>query len=66
MPRHDLSLQGRVARRLVIMGAEEVPDGQVAELVVATGLADMQVMRAWTPRRLGEEVEVRRLRRWDE
>lgn len=61
-----LTFQGRVAGGLVGVAAQEVADGEVAELVVASGCADVQVMRARPFGRLGEEVVVRRLGRRDE
>ena len=39
MLRRHLPLQRRVPVRLVVVGAQEVADGQVAELVAAAGLA---------------------------
>ncbi len=43
------------------MRPEEVSDGQVTQLVQASGLANVDVMRARTSGRLAEEVIVRRL-----
>jgi hypothetical protein len=45
------------------VGAEEVADGEVAVLVVASGLADVDVERAGPLRRPGEEVVVGGFRR---
>jgi hypothetical protein len=45
------------------VGTQEVSDGEVAKLMLASGLADVQVKRARTLGRPGEEVEVWRLRR---
>src|SRR5215218_3756413 len=58
-----LALEGGVARRLIRMLAEEVADGEVAELVLAPGLTHVQVMRPRALRRPREEVVVGRLRR---
>ena len=53
------ALQRLVACRLLVVGAQEVSDGDVAKLMLASGLADVQVKRARTLGRPGEEVEVR-------
>jgi hypothetical protein len=62
----DAALQGRVARGLVGMGAQEIAEGDVAELVLASGRADVQVIPPRPLRRLGEEVVVGRFGRRDE
>jgi hypothetical protein len=55
MPRRTPSL------RAVAVGAQKVPDREVTKLVVAVDGTDMQVVRPRPVRRLGEEVEARRL-----
>jgi hypothetical protein len=56
MPCRKVALERRVGGRLVAVGTKEVAQHQMAELVVTSGLADMQVMRPGPLRRLGEEV----------
>ena len=56
------SLQCLVADRLVQMGSEEVAHREVAVLVLASGLADVQVVGARALRGQREEVEVRECR----
>ncbi len=56
------ALHCRVVRRLISVCAQEVADGDMAELVLAACRADVQVMGARALRRLGEEVVVGRLR----
>jgi hypothetical protein len=53
-----VALERRVAGRLVAVGTKEVAQNQMAELVLASGLANMQVMRPGPLGRLGEEVIV--------
>jgi hypothetical protein len=59
-------LEGLVARRLVAARAQVVPHRDVAKLVLASPLADVQVMGARTLRGPGEEVMVGRLGRGHE
>jgi len=44
IPRDGRSLQSGVSGRLVAVGAKEVADRRMAQLMVASCLADMQVM----------------------
>jgi len=60
------TFENRIALRLAGVSAQEVPDGKVTSLVHASGLADVQVIRARALRWESEEVKVGRLRRWDE
>ena len=59
---HELALQRLVPRRLFGVDAQEIANGHVPELVVATRGADMEVMGPGSPSRLGEKVEIRRVR----
>ena len=58
VPRRHRALELRVARRLVRMRAQEVADGQVPALMVAPGLADVEVVRPRPLGRLAEEAVV--------
>lgn len=55
MKARRLALDRLVALRLAAVGAQEVADGEVAELFVAGDDADMEVMGARPPRRSPEK-----------
>ena len=57
---HQLALQLGVAFGFLAMRTQEVANREMPRLMLAGGFADMEVIAAWTPRRLGEEVVIRR------